>query len=167
MNVYDKPIDGFVTMNVAMKEYVEKIMFNYEHTHKIQENDLYIMLQRKIRNVCDVIADNIRFEEKLFDTLQTIIEFKKRRYEITFSNNTVNINDVLLSIENSINQIGRDEVIYNIEKEMGMSAKEAFLYDPFNVKYIAKKYVSNTFINIISEYKKNDNLELSQLFATI
>lgn len=154
-NAFDKPMDGFTLTDELIKEYIGKILLNYDHTHKTQENAIYKKLYKKVREFCDSLVDNIRLESNLFDTLQTVMEFKKRRYEISFSNNTVNVDDASALIESSVNQLSRDEVIYSIEKEMGIPSKKAFIEDSFQAQNIAKKYVADTIINAIDEYKNN------------
>jgi len=160
-NVFDKPMDGFYLPDEVIKEYVAKIILNYEHTHKTQELALYKWLHKKTRNFCSLLADNIRSESNLFDNLQIVMELKKRRYEITFSNNTVNVDNASIMIEDSINQITKDEVIYSIEKETIIPAKKAVIEDSANAQNIAKRYVVDTIIEIIEEYRQNDDISLT------
>lgn len=160
-NAYDKPLEGFYSTDELLNDYVAKILLNYEHTHKTQENALYKKLYKKTRDFCSLLSDNIRSEAILFDNLQTVMEFKKRRYEITFSNNTVNVSDASSTIESNINQLSKDEVIYSIEREMGISAQNALKDDPVTAQNIAKKYVAETIISTIDDYINNDNSSIT------
>jgi len=160
-NVYDKPLEGFYSTDELLSDYAAKILSNYEHTHKTQENALYKKLYKKIRNFCGLLADNIRSEAILFDNLQAVMEFKKRRYEISFSNNTVNVSEASSTIESNINQLSKDEIIYSIEKEMGISAKNAIKDDPVTAQNIAKKYVADTIISTINDYINHDNSSIT------
>lgn len=160
-NVYDKPLEGFYSTDELLSNYVAKILSNYEHTHKTQENALYKKLYKKIRSFCGLLADNIRSETILFDNLQAVMEFKKRRYEITFSNNTVNVSEASSIIESNINQLSKDEIIYGIEKEMGISAQNAIKDDPVTAQNIAKKYVADTIISTIDDYINHDNSSIT------
>ena len=167
-NVFIKQIEGFSLLEDVFSDYINNISVNFPQLREQQEKKIYNELFKKAKTLRTEFRNNIQKEYVQVLQIQSAFIAKQKRFEITFSNNSVMLNDTLERFERSIRDITVEDVIYEIQKKTDSAASEAFANDPIEVKGIAKEFICTRISEEMNSFlDNNSNILSSQVDSEI
>lgn len=156
-SVFIKNLEGFYFIEDVMNDYINRIYNSFDFIHSVQVEALYKNMRNDIKKFREQVCIDIQKEQSLVLQLHQNMMAKQKRYEITFSHATVELNDTFERFEKLIKGLDIDMALCSLETE-DMSAKERYLNNPGETEKEIKKAVYN---KILSQMKSFNSSSLS------